>query len=681
MAQPEQGDTDVMNSSQLLQIQSLLLNHDPDCRISRQINQRLIDDTLTLEILSQFDDKSLQEMIDSWNIDTFGKALYLIRGLMISGVKKLRNNINTNDSDKNNKLIETTVISEREMKMMKQLTNFESKITQAIAQISSKMKESKTKEKEIKNKLFEQYNNEINNTFDELINNLSKRKEYLNKKLNDIFDNNENINDRNNETMENDVNSKYLSNLQLIKQEILQRKEKYQENIVKYKRINELETRSEINCRMIESFIEKNNSLLLSFDKMDSLTTISSRYQCNINFNSEQMSNLKSIITNLGSIEAIEAIDTKRSKTNQDDNKIDDTLTQEEKEKQQERSDLARYNNNKKHTQKSKKTSDSINSLSISSISDCSLKETIISSNSIVYPNMVHKYEILRIIGENGIVTVPSWNKQTGKGGVLIICCIKLILENGASIDLNDKGCNGGNKKHRQGFSQDETGEAGGYWNNSRRAIYGNGGGYGTCGGLGRAAMWRGGKTFGDAKMFKFRVDINTNSNSVGNGINSKYSNSRDNNIYENVYLGSGGGCAAWREANSVGRSVIGTNGGGAIMIECKDSIIIGEGCNISANGGNTDGFGGCGSGGSIYLKAKKIVNNGKVTATGGRNFRPDSPQSCNGGMGRIRIDCGKQDREKYSKNNQSDKGNFEPSIEYIGLYSKNRKSSVSKFL
>ena len=107
--------------------------------------------------------------------------------------------------------------------------------------------------------------------------------------------------------------------------------------------------------------------------------------------------------------------------------------------------------------------------------------------------------------------------------------------------------------------------------------------------------------------MFKFRVDIHgdSNGNSIGNRINSRYSNDGDDNVYENMYLGSGGGCTAWCEVNSVGKSVIGTNGGGAIMIECKDSIIIiGEGCNTSANGGNTDGLCGCGSG-SIF-KSKK---------------------------------------------------------------------------
>ena len=79
--------------------------------------------------------------------------------------------------------------------------------------------------------------------------------------------------------------------------------------------------------------------------------------------------------------------------------------------------------------------------------------------------------------------------------------------------------------------------------------------------------------------MFNLRVDINgdSNGNSIGNSINSRYSNGTDDNVYENVYLGSSGGCAAWCEANSVGKTVIETNGGDAIMIECKHSIIMGK--------------------------------------------------------------------------------------------------------
>ena len=84
-------------NSQLLQIHTMLLNHDDDKRISRQVNQFLIDDGLTLELVSHFDEKSLQEMIDSWNINTYDKKAFLIRGLLTSGMKKYRNDVSRNE--------------------------------------------------------------------------------------------------------------------------------------------------------------------------------------------------------------------------------------------------------------------------------------------------------------------------------------------------------------------------------------------------------------------------------------------------------------------------------------------------------------------------------------------------------------------------------------------------------
>ena len=72
------------------------------------------------------------------------------------------------------------------------------------------------------------------------------------------------------------------------------------------------------------------------------------------------------------------------------------------------------------------------------------------------------------------------------------------------------------------------------------------------------------------------------------------------------LYLGSGGGGCM---------KINGTNGGGALMIECENGIVIHKNAIISVNGefcqDNTRV--GCGSGGSIYLKAPKILNYGKL--------------------------------------------------------------------
>ena len=54
-------------TSQLIQIHEMIQVHDNDHKISQQINQCMIDDGLTLDILSHFDEKALCKTIDSWN--------------------------------------------------------------------------------------------------------------------------------------------------------------------------------------------------------------------------------------------------------------------------------------------------------------------------------------------------------------------------------------------------------------------------------------------------------------------------------------------------------------------------------------------------------------------------------------------------------------------------------------
>ena len=92
-----------------------------------------------------------------------------------------------------------------------------------------------------------------------------------------------------------------------------------------------------------------------------------------------------------------------------------------------------------------------------------------------------------------------------------------------------------------------------------------------------------------------------------------------------------------------------GSNGGGATIIECYQSIIINKGASITANGENVDcnEWSGCGSGGSIWIRAPIIKNNGIISAVGGKNIFKDAksgkkPLGGSGGNGRIRIDCDK---------------------------------------
>ena len=238
----------------------------------------------------------------------------------------------------------------------------------------------------------------------------------------------------------------------------------------------------------------------------------------------------------------------------------------------------------------------------------------------------IHRLNILHI-KRGGILTVDAWNDETNKGGTLKIHCKQLILDSGSCIDLTGRGYSGGKLGGYQGCS---------YKNNvsnkpiqSNFANYGGGGG-GTgdngpfsCGGGGGYATQgfnfgsvKGGDIYGNKQLFT-------------------------------VYLGSGGGGG--------GKNVIGyagTNGGGAIVIECEQSIVISRNSCIIANGANNmkNYFAcGCGSGGSIYLKAPKIINNGKIEAVGGKNIHSHD-RFGNGGNGRIRVDCNKDCHESIQK-------------------------------
>ena len=286
--------------------------------------------------------------------------------------------------------------------------------------------------------------------------------------------------------------------------------------------------------------------------------------------------------------------------------------------------------------------------------------EVVISDNKEFTADEVHTYDILKITGKDAKVSVKGWDKKTGTGGKLLLHCHKLILEGGASINVDGKGYSGGDKEHPQGYSIGEnklrfgkdsnemlnkSNNGGGGMTYSIPTVganSGGGGGYGGPGKCGGGGLAQGGGTYGNAKQFEL------------NG--------------HNVYLGSGGGCDAdsgtWR---------YGGNGGGVVVIKCDDAIIIENGCTISANGTRDNTYGGGGSGGSVYLHAPNIVNNGKVTAIGGSPTHGGS-----GGFGRIRVDCNKEHQKQLGNNANfvnnflsifwdQNQANFNPKIEYFG--------------
>ena len=102
---------------------------------------------------------------------------------------------------------------------------------------------------------------------------------------------------------------------------------------------------------------------------------------------------------------------------------------------------------------------------------------------------------------------------------------------------------------------------------------------------------------------------------------------------------------------------------GCVVIVECTYKLQIQANARIECNG--TSGKvqyggsgGGAGSGGSIYLKAGTVVNQGVIEAVGGTN-------AWQGGDGRIRIDC---DNSKKQKINQ-DKGTVIPKIGHQDAY------------
>ena len=71
--------------------------HDKNGLIWCQICEFLQKDGVSLNDLCYFDDLSISEIIDSWNINTFGVKKCIIRGLFVKFIKKRKYNCNMSD--------------------------------------------------------------------------------------------------------------------------------------------------------------------------------------------------------------------------------------------------------------------------------------------------------------------------------------------------------------------------------------------------------------------------------------------------------------------------------------------------------------------------------------------------------------------------------------------------------
>ena len=337
--------------------------------------------------------------------------------------------------------------------------------------------------------------------------------------------------------------------------------------------------------------------------------------------------------------------------------------------------------------------------------------------------NIIHYYDTLKI-ASGGILSVEAWDpKYNRSGGVLRIHCNTLIIESKGKIDVTGKGYKGGNRGH-QGYSitfEDGILPQRSYKRNKGGGGIHSGGGYGTA--AKNYSEYEGGCSYGNKKVI---IPINTsdrnknkskhktrmkkprlkhtNSGKSNSNNNCKTKSRSPNDIKYNIYLGSGGGGDDNR---------CGSDGGGAIAIECRDRLIMHKKSAISADGGNgivketknsieTVRCGGFGSGGSIYIKSPSIElivgknkdkdkdenrnNNNrdawvpKISAIGGvnttvyrwRSYTSSSYYTArNGGMGRIRIDCSKECYDRLIQHKINLQTIANPPVGYFSFFGK----------
>ena len=169
----------------LERIQTILGDKDPKGEIAAQIYSCLENDEISLQLLSEFDDMSLNGIIDSWDLN-FTKTKtksFVIRGLLIKGIKALRTqNVQAAQTGpQQSETVQTVkkpttaienIISESEVQMLNLLQNLEENMVNTIDTIE---KESKNNEEMIEM------------TFNNIINKINDRKTFLLDKILSTF--------------------------------------------------------------------------------------------------------------------------------------------------------------------------------------------------------------------------------------------------------------------------------------------------------------------------------------------------------------------------------------------------------------------------------------------------------------------------------------------------------------
>ncbi|XP_065840055.1 uncharacterized protein [Oscarella lobularis] len=249
-------------------------------------------------------------------------------------------------------------------------------------------------------------------------------------------------------------------------------------------------------------------------------------------------------------------------------------------------------------------------------------------------------------IEANITVKVEPWTNNSANFGTLKVYAYDIIIR--GTLTAKGAGYKGGeqstksNSSGKQGESFQSVGKTtstaneGGGGGGPRYGKPGGGGGYGTAGQPGFSDGGEGGHSYGTVNLRILHLGS-------GGGSGSNYANA---SVSGEDSISDG------RVSTSVLDSGRGGNGGGALLLDARNRIqVTGQ---VSANGGDGEdgyldrnsqgsGAGGGGAGGSIYLRGLEInVNDGRVTAFGGRGGCGALGFGGDGGSGRIRIDFDK---------------------------------------
>ena len=287
MAQLDPESQDEGEKDALTLLKRILKGQDDDGKIASQIEKHLETDGISLQMLSEFDDFSLKETIDSWKLNTFDKKPFIIRGILVRGIKKLKNTKNGQSSTPQPQAQTQSqaraqqpesklqhVVTEKELEMMEKLEKFEKSVQEHQARwlrmiVNDKNnnknngdEDSKQTELKVENEYDNKENGVLNvelaqnksrikieDAFDDLFKKLNARKDVLIANMTKNFD----------EYMS--TQSKYTTKLESVLRIIDDTKNTYNENCDNHNQTKgAIMARSQMNCEMIEKMIETLNA-------------------------------------------------------------------------------------------------------------------------------------------------------------------------------------------------------------------------------------------------------------------------------------------------------------------------------------------------------------------------------------------------------------------------------------